>query len=372
MSSDAIYLVSDSGELQRVEHQLYQTEDVLQQLVAKHPELIAGDQIDPEAPPRWLLLGREAAIPDSVEGPARWSLDHLLLDQSGVPTLVEVKRSTDPRIRREVIGQMLDYVANAQAYWGAGRMRQMMADGCGSLEKADQRLAEHLALPGDPESFAHEIERFWNRVEANLREGNVRLLFVADQLPPDLKRLIEFLNEQFTKVEVLGLELRQYVGLGIKALVPRIVGQTQAALEQKERFSPQGSTTGGKAIDEEKLLALVPEAVVEVFRHVLLESARLGLLIKWTAKGFNVRSQDSKAFLYCYEPSYTKVSACMEVYFRDIRDERLAQNLRNRLEPVKSLAHGGNHTLRIPVTEQTAEDARSVVDITLRMMSPSR
>ncbi len=45
MSSDAIYLVSDSGELQRVEHQFYATEDVLQQLVAKHPELIAGGSI---------------------------------------------------------------------------------------------------------------------------------------------------------------------------------------------------------------------------------------------------------------------------------------------------------------------------------------
>lgn len=372
MSSDAIYLVSDSGELQRVEHQFYATEDVLQQLVAKHPEVLAGDQIDPEAPPRWLLLRREATIPDSEGGADRWWLDHLLLDQFGVPTLVEVKRSSDTRIRREVVGQMLDYVANAQVYWAAGRMRQMLADETGSLEIGDRRLAEHLGLEGEPSEMAEQTERFWNKVEANLREGNVRLLFVADELPKELRRLIEFLNEQFIKVEVLGVELRQYVGQGIKALVPRVVGQTQAAIGQKERFSPQGSTTGGKAIDEDKLIALVPEAAAEVFRNVLLESARLGFLIKWTAKGFNVRSQDSKAFLYCYEPSYTKVSACMEVYFRDIRDESLAQNLRNRLERVKSLAHGGNHTLRIPVTEQTAEDAQSVVDITLRMMSPSR
>jgi hypothetical protein len=29
-----------------------------------------------------------------------------------VPTLLEVKRSSDTRIRREVVGQMLDYAAN--------------------------------------------------------------------------------------------------------------------------------------------------------------------------------------------------------------------------------------------------------------------
>jgi hypothetical protein len=87
-------------------------------LIAKHPEVLAGDQIDLDAPPRWFLIRREPGIPDSSDGGDRWSVDHLLLDQFGMPTLVEVKRSTDPRIRREVVGQMLDYVANAQAYWG--------------------------------------------------------------------------------------------------------------------------------------------------------------------------------------------------------------------------------------------------------------
>ena len=33
------------------------------------------------------------------------------------PTLVEVKRSSDTRERREVVGQMLDYAANAVVYW---------------------------------------------------------------------------------------------------------------------------------------------------------------------------------------------------------------------------------------------------------------
>jgi hypothetical protein len=49
----------------------------------------------------------------------------------------------------------------------------------------------------------------------------VRLLFVADELPPQLRTLIEFLNEQFTKIEVLGVELRQYVGHGESTGAPR-------------------------------------------------------------------------------------------------------------------------------------------------------
>lgn len=233
MSNDAIFLVSDSGQLQRVEHQLYASEDILQQLVAQHPEVLAGDQIDPAAPPRWLLIRREAKIPDSAGGTDRWWLDHLLLDQFGIPTLVEVKRSSDTRIRREVVGQMLDYVANAQSYWAAGRMRQMLAEETGSPEAADSKLAEHLAISDEPEAAAKALEEFWHKVEANMREGNVRLLFVADELPRELKRLIEFLNEQFTKIEVLGVELRQYVGPGIRALVPRVVGQTEVRAIRK-------------------------------------------------------------------------------------------------------------------------------------------
>ena len=42
--------------------------------------------------------------------------------ETGIPTLVEVKRSTDTRLRREVVGQMLDYAANAVVYWPVERL----------------------------------------------------------------------------------------------------------------------------------------------------------------------------------------------------------------------------------------------------------
>jgi hypothetical protein len=70
------------------------------------------------------LVRREKAVPADENGGGRWSLDHLFLDQDGVPTLVEVKRQTDTRIRREVVGQMLDYAANC-VYW---RVEGLQAD----------------------------------------------------------------------------------------------------------------------------------------------------------------------------------------------------------------------------------------------------
>jgi hypothetical protein len=66
---------------------------------------------------------RELGAAFEEDAPDRWSLDHLFLDEEGVPTLIEVKRSSDTRIRREVVGQMLDYAANGAELWGLEKIR---------------------------------------------------------------------------------------------------------------------------------------------------------------------------------------------------------------------------------------------------------
>jgi hypothetical protein len=99
----------------------YDTEAVLQKLIAEHPQVLAGDAVAADDSP-WLLVRREAGVADAAEATARWSLDHLFLDAAGIPTLVEVKRSSDTRLRREVVAQMLDYASNA-AHWTAETLR---------------------------------------------------------------------------------------------------------------------------------------------------------------------------------------------------------------------------------------------------------
>jgi hypothetical protein len=112
--SEGIF-VRRGDELIAMSEQQYELEDHLQELLSRHPDLLAGGQMNREDPRRWLLVSREAGLPSEQDGSARWSVDHLFLDQDGVPTLVEVKRSSDSRLRREVVGQLLDYAANAVA-----------------------------------------------------------------------------------------------------------------------------------------------------------------------------------------------------------------------------------------------------------------
>src|SRR5436309_131671 len=87
----------------------YEAEHVLQALIAEHPEILADDEEGDRS--GWVLVKREAGVADQIDGADRFSLDHLFLDRAGVPTLLEVKRSSDTRARREVVAQMLDYAA---------------------------------------------------------------------------------------------------------------------------------------------------------------------------------------------------------------------------------------------------------------------
>lgn len=202
----------------------YNSEDLLQTLLAKYPSLLAGNQIDPNAPRKWLFIEREAGVPSIDGGGGRWSADHLFLDQDAIPTIVEVKRSADTRIRREVVGQILDYAANAVVYWPVDRLRERFAKTHG--ERADQILNEFLDNQVEPEMF-------WQQANKNLQDRNIRLLFVADEIPPELQRIVEFLNEQMDRTEVLAVEIKQFKGSDRTGLVPRVIGHTAEAQQKK-------------------------------------------------------------------------------------------------------------------------------------------
>jgi hypothetical protein len=80
---------------------------------------------------------------------------------------------------------------------------------------------------------AQGSETLWQKMKTNLQAGKIRLLFVADQIPSELRRIVEFLNKQMTPAEVLALELRQFQGEGLKTIVPVVYGQTEEAKGKK-------------------------------------------------------------------------------------------------------------------------------------------
>jgi len=217
---DSIFILAPSGELSELRETPYNSEDLLQRLLENYTELLAGSQIDEKNPRNWILVSREMGVPDQQDAGNRWSLDHLFIDQDGIPTLVEVKRSSDTRIRRKVVGQILDYAANAISYWSVEQLIHTFENNC-KAQKLDP--TEEINKLIDDEST---VDEFWELVSTNLKAGKIRMLIVADIIPYELKSIIEFLNAQMSPAEILGIEIKQFKNDSLKTLVPRVIGKT--------------------------------------------------------------------------------------------------------------------------------------------------
>ncbi len=223
--ASSIFVVEPTGDLKRMRPSAPRDEDKIQELVARYPEIIGGSG-------RLLLVRREQGIPDSRESSGRWSIDHLFVTDTALPVLVEVKRAVDTRLRREVVGQMLDYAANGVAHWPAGTLAQAFAQTC-----LDNSVEPESVL--EPVLGERTAEAFWAQVDANLVAGRIRMVFVADNIPPELATIVEFLNEQM-QAEVVAVELGWFeADGGLLTLVPRIIGETARANVAK-RSTPTG------------------------------------------------------------------------------------------------------------------------------------
>lgn len=228
---EAIY-IKHGQNLTRLELTDHSCEDDFQKLIEDHPDLLAGDQVDPASPRRWLLLKREAGVPSEQGGNDRWSLDHLFIDQDAIPTLVEVKRKNNRELRRQVVGQMMDYAANAVAYWPESTLKNYFYQTAEAQHQDPQAILSNFLK--DNIADLTDEETFWQTANENLRSGNVRLIFVAERIPPELQRIVEFMNERMSPTEVLALELRRYSGGQFSTHIPRILGQTVAAQIAKQ------------------------------------------------------------------------------------------------------------------------------------------
>ena len=277
---DRIYTSTDEGALEALQETPFSSEDELQALIADHPELLDGEQISPGAARRWILITREKGIAESAGAAAKWAVDHLIIDQDAVPTLAELKRGSNPEIRRAIVGQLLEYAAHASKTWTATELRetferQASADG----RNARDDIAVLLQSDGDP-----PVDRFWEAVSTNLSAKRLRLLFVADHIPDPLARVVEFLNEQMGNIEVLAVEIKRFHGASGQTLVPRVIGRLSA--------NPARGRTGQRLTRESFLDGFEEEKVRDVAERLLDAAVQSGAEIYYgDSYGLSIRAR---------------------------------------------------------------------------------
>ena len=265
------------GGLELLEEEAFSNEDELQELIADHLELLDGKQIRPDDPRRWVLVSREMGIAETADTGARWAIDLLIVDQDAVPTLAEVKLGSSRENRRTVVGQMLEYTAHAAQTWTADELRRAFEKSCrGRKRDPDAELARLL------QEEAPDGDVFWQQVIANLAAGRLRLLFIADDIPEPLIRVVEFLNAHLPEIEVLAVEVKQLQGESTQTLVPRVMGRASAV----------PAATSGRAgkLNRESFLAALPTENARVVADRLLAVAKQqGASLMWGKRSVSAR-----------------------------------------------------------------------------------
>jgi hypothetical protein len=133
----SLWVTTSDGALVQLETQGYAKEGDFRRLLAHNPSLLASAVYPIGESSHQLLVDGELPIKAEGSDTGTWSLDHLFIAADAVPVLVEVKRSSNPAARREVVAQMLDSAALFAADWSAERLRDR-------FEQRNEPAARHF------------------------------------------------------------------------------------------------------------------------------------------------------------------------------------------------------------------------------------
>lgn len=256
-----IYLFNNNS-LVSLKEKPIKPEEKLQNLIEKHPSLIPSSEI--VSSPSFVILKREAGVSSG-------SIDLLLIDQYMVPTILETKVA-NPETRRKIVAQGLDYAASltteitgevindwANNYWGK-KLQDTLRETLG-IDRLDTRL-----------------------INQNLERTRIRLIFAADVVPIELKRMVEFLNKSSRELEAYALEVRLFPTTAGDIFTVSIFGPTIREKSQK--------LTTRRQIDKDGLLLLAKEKNEKLALRIerLIDTAQEnGFLLTWGTKVSQLR-----------------------------------------------------------------------------------
>ena len=126
-----------------------------------------------------------------------------------------------------------------------------------------------------------ENDDFFERVENNLKEGQLRLIFFLEEAPQELKSIVDFLNRQMERTEVLIVEAKQYKQENTKIVVPLLFGYTEQARLVKKSVTV--STASQKQWNEQTFFSALKNAAPNQ-----IQNAQLLMKFGLTVTGRNI------------------------------------------------------------------------------------
>lgn len=190
----------------------HKSEDALQELLATSPDLLPGDETGLP-----MAVARELPV-------SAGRIDLVGVDVEGELTLCECKLATNPWVRREVVGQLLEYASSLRGMSFADFTERFEARAGVPLAEAVSKIAG--------EGF--DGEAFESQVGENLRAGRFRLVIVVDQISEALRQTVVYLNDHLDAA-VLALELAYLRDGEVEMLLPEVYGAESAERKKPSR-----------------------------------------------------------------------------------------------------------------------------------------
>ncbi len=278
-------LVRQGGEEISVPETNLPAEAMLHDALTNHPELLPTEDFGFG---RTVVIGREASL-------ASGYADLVLIDERGQLCLVEVKKEGNPDTR-QVVAQLVDY---AGAIWGqsldefersvlAPFAKSELGDSSVSLRGfLEERFGfeadvsdegEGARSPNDP------IDSLELGLSTTLDSGRFVLVVAAPEIPPGVRRAIDYLNAQ--GMRMFGVEI-SYFAEPAEVFVPRIV----VTPPTEQRLG--GARSLAEPVDREAFLTSLDPDVSVFISESLDQSAELGAEVSWRPTGPTIKVRNA-------------------------------------------------------------------------------
>lgn len=193
----------------------FDDEKALQALVDEAPQMLPLS-----GSPDLVVIGREVQLGSGFA-------DLLAIEADGRPAVIEVKLARNAEARRAVVAQALAYAAflnelDTATFEQSVVARHLLARGWATLEEA---------LSQADQSGAFDPARFREGLDQAFANGSFRLVFVLDDAPMELVRLVGYLESVTELLTIDLITVDAYEIGGSKVLVPQRVDPARVPKE---------------------------------------------------------------------------------------------------------------------------------------------
>ena len=200
-----------------LENKAFDNEKLLQDVLEKFPEFIALEDLGVVEP--FVVIGREVSTPAGY-------IDVLCIDGEGVLTVIETKLARNPEIRREVIGQVLEYVAQLSK-WRAQEVikaaNKYLRSKSNQGELGSNYLYELISRVDQGDELG--LEQMYDLIDSNLRKGRIKIVIASDSIPDTLKDTITFINSS-SNFDIYVFQIQSFIKDDLQIYAPAIYGYT--------------------------------------------------------------------------------------------------------------------------------------------------